>query len=197
LLFIDKLTNRAAAIDGLHKTAQAPEIGVAYFYFDYRTQRRQRADDTTRTVLKQLIRQLKELPLDVDKAFNIWDKRGRKDQLTAAEILQLILAVSKEFSKGVFLIIDAFDECLEGEEQQKLIGHFQRLHGSGIRLLVTTRPHLKDDLEKALPTALFLEISADESDVETHLRSKLRPHKLRPKLKDDIVQAIKPAAAGM
>lgn len=95
------------------------------------------------------------------------------------------------------MIIDAFDECLDGEEQEKLIQHLRQIHGFGIRLLVTTRPHMKDDLGKALPTASFLEVSADESDVEMYLRSKLRHHKFRPKLKDDIVQAIKPAAAGM
>jgi hypothetical protein len=148
-------------------------------------------------MLKQLLRQSKELPSEVEKAYTTWDKRGRKDPLTAKDTLQFISVVSKTFSKGIFMIIDAFDECLEGEEQEKLIQHLRQFHEFGIRLLVTTRPHMKDDLGKALPTASFLEVSADESDVEMYLRSKLRHHKFRPKLKDDIVQAIKPAAAGM
>jgi archaellum biogenesis ATPase FlaH len=193
----DCLIISTAVISGLHKTVQAPEVGVAYFYFDYRKQRSQRADDTIRTMLKQLLRQSKELPSEVEKAYTTWDKKGRKESLTSKKILQLISVVSKTFSKGVFIIIDAFNECLEGEEQEKLIQHLRQLHEYGIRLLVTTRPHLKDDLEKVLPTASFLEVSADESDVETYLRSKLRHYKFRPKLKDDIVQAIKPAAAGM
>lgn len=151
-----------------------------------------------RCVLKQLIHQLAELPRDIDDEYDKWDKGGRKNRPDGDVVVKLLISCSKKFSKGVFIILDALDECLERLEEERLLSHLKKFYDARVRLFVTTRPHLLQELElqEVFSNAHTIQISARDDDVESYLRSKLI--KLRSgKLKEEIVEKIKAAADGM
>ena len=111
-------------IQSLHRIAIPAELGVSYFYFDYKNQHLQRAEQVTRCLLKQLLLQLKELPPEVDEAYDLWVKDGQKSKPDGKCLAGLLKACSTKFSKGVFIVLDALDECREYDEQEKLISIF-------------------------------------------------------------------------
>ena len=149
------------------------------------------------SLLKQLLYQLPSIPTAVQKAHDAWDKGGRRKRPGVDAFTEILIACSKEFSKGVFVLLDAFDECLNMDDRIKLVSHLQQLNGSGVKLYITTREQLADDLQRDFPRAYTIEISAQEGDVQLYLETKLSTRNLKPKLKEEIIAKIKEAAKGM
>ena len=83
------------------------------------------------------------------------------------------------------------------DDRIKLVSHLQQLNGSGVKLYITTREQLADDLQRDFPQAYTIEISAQEGDVQLYLETKLSTRNLKPKLKEEIIAKIKEAAKGM
>jgi hypothetical protein len=163
-------------IQSLHRIAISAELGVSYFYFDYKNQHLQRAEQVTRCLLKQLLLQLKELPLEVDEAYDLWIKDGQKSTPDGKCLDGLLKACSTKFSKGVFIVLDALDECREYDEQEKIISYPRDLYHGRIKLFITTRPHVLDDddlhIRERFTGVHDIRISAQDDDVESYLRTK-------------------------
>lgn len=156
-----------------------------------------------RCILKQLLHQLPQLPEEIDKEYESWDKGGRKSKPDGDKFVIMTISCAKKFKKGTFVIVDALDECLERLEEDKVIGYLKSLYAAGIRLFITTRPHILDelDLRAVFGKAKIVEISAKDDDVETYLRKRLSQERwtkgIPGKLKQEIVEKIKTAAVGM
>ena len=148
------------------------------------------------SLLKQLVYQFMKIPSSLQSAYDKWDNNQRKRRPEENEFANIFTECTKEFStvyrSPVFVLLDAYDECLE-VERVKLISHLKNFYKSGVRLYITTRTQFRGELQNSFAGAKILEIKANEIDVEIYLRDQLSTRKknLEPKLKEMIIKTIK------
>ena len=147
-------------------------VGVVFYYFDYNI-KDQTAEYVVKCLLKQLVYQLGPLPPKLESAYDNWIKDSAKPPHDLFS--DLLVACSKQFST-VFIVLDAFDECLE-DERLEVVKHLEQFSKSGFRQFLTTRPHVRalDKVKKALKAtdSDILEIEANKEDVEKYITRKL------------------------
>jgi hypothetical protein len=170
-------------------------IQVVYFYYQFQDALKQSAEEVLACLLKQLLEPLKQLPSCLESQYQVFTNSSEppaRPDLTA--LIELFLQSSKHFDR-VFVMIDAFDECGQvGRQPEKIVLALQSLSNSGIKIFITTQPHLLGDLRSDSST--ILEIRADETDIERYIRSNL-PSRVSKELEDDIVSTICVKSDGM
>lgn len=171
-----------------------PRIAVIHFYFDYNDEKNQKAGDLIRSLLKQMVYQLDSVPDDVVTAYRRASEKGREPNRRS--FIELISTCARKFSK-IFILIDAYDECVEGE--RGLLTEFFDLLEGGVNLFtyITTRVHLRNDLKDKFQRAIELEIRASDEDVTKYLTERLAEKHLNLDLKKKIVGMISDRAEGM
>jgi hypothetical protein len=93
-------------------------------------------------------------------------------------------------------VLDAFDECAE-QERDIVVTYLQHFINSGMKLYVTTRPHLRGYLTESFGTsAKLIEIKADPTDVEKFVTESLTGRRINQALKEGILTVIREADAG-
>lgn len=118
------------------------------------------------------------------------------------QLLSALIAVA-ESSPESFIILDALDECQDGElarilDEIRIL--INRCEKSVVKIFATSRPHLgqiyrlpNDD---RLSVTTF-EIIADPADVETYLTKRLDLVSLAPQLKATILEKMTTKADGV
>lgn len=137
-------------VDHLSKTQTHAKTALAYFYFDYRQQESQIAGFFVTNILRQLVAQLGHLPdclLDLYERFKL--KEARFLELEVSNALREIL---KLFER-CFVIIDAFDECVDGDCRKNILHILDVLDSERLQTFVTTRPH-PAEIKNRFQTAL-------------------------------------------
>lgn len=125
-------------IDHLQENASIKRYGVAYIYFDFTDQVRQKLISILANLLKQLASQIQELPLELK---DLYDRLKPANETPKLEDLQsALLAISKAFGR-VFLIFDALDECNKDTQRKELLPLFLKPSqpGTGISIFLTPR----------------------------------------------------------
>src|SRR5205085_10842297 len=120
---------------------------------------------------------------------------------TLGEWSKLLQSEVHRFSK-VFIVIDALDECFEGDGSRwSFLAEIQKLHPS-IHLLVTSR-HIST-IEHEFEKAACMEIHASDEDVRRYVEGRIeqerqlsRHVKADPALQETIINAIVEKAKGM
>ncbi|KAI9039824.1 ankyrin repeat domain-containing protein [Aspergillus affinis] len=127
----------AIVIENLLKEfEQDSSVGVAYFYFSFRQQERQKIDDLLLSIAKQLLRKSPQLPKEI--SFNLFWK--------------------------FFLVIDALDEC-SFPVRPELLSEVSKIQfEKDLRVLATSRPI--GDIIAGLNHDNTLTIHATDEDVE-------------------------------
>ena len=140
-------------------------------YCDYRDQASQSAYDIVASLMRQLAEYTTNLPDQVTDLYEKFGNQGRSTQLRDLE--EAFLSTSADF-RQVFVIIDALDECNDGNNRRTLLKFLAALqHHSSIRLLVTSRPHLQD-MRSVLGTACQICIEAKDADLRAYLTEELK-----------------------
>jgi hypothetical protein len=153
----------------------------------------QTADQVLACILRQLV-QYKALPRELDEAYDKWIRQGQRNRPDGQFFAGLVTQCSKEF-KACFVVLDAFDECGE-EERDTLVIYLQQFLVSGVRVYVTTRPHLRDPLVEFFGRSSLLEITADAADIEVFVKESLKGKRVSDSvLKEDILNVIRQADA--
>ncbi|KAF9771951.1 hypothetical protein IL306_010380 [Fusarium sp. DS 682] len=174
------------------------EIGIAYIYCNFRRQHEQKIDGLLASVLKQLTQCRSSLP---DSVKNLYDRHKTKRMRPSLdEILGLLQSVAAMHS-GVFIIVDALDECLasDGCRTRFLSELFNLQTRHGINIFATSRfiPEIMDRFE----TSLSIEIRASPDDVARYLEGHMgqRPSFVRQdrQLQEEITTGISEAIDGM
>lgn len=168
-------------------------IGLAYFYFDYRDQEGQIPSTVVAGFLKQLLCCLETCPPEVEKAYTTFSRRGSDPDYKT--LLDLLLSVSHQFT-AVYILIDAFDE-VDLEQQETFLSLIQRMSQNSIKTLVTCRPHL--EICREFETiGLCVWISAHDTDIKEYLSVRLNKRKhLASCLKEKIIERLRAGADGM
>jgi hypothetical protein len=174
------------------------EVGLAQVYFNYKQVAAQHSahamQQTTDNVIACILRQLlqhKALPQELDEAYNKWIERGQRNRPDGDFFTDLVMQCSgsKQFS-AVFIVLDAFDECGD-EERDTLVNYLQQFQKAGFKIYITSRQHLRDGLVESFGMAGgTIEIKADPTDVEKHVKESLKNRLISNTLKDDILKVI-------
>lgn len=120
------------------------------------------------------------IPNSIQEAYHRVLTSGLVAEPGLAEFLELLKQCFAKFSK-VFVLLDAFDECAEGE-RAGIMRALRNLPESKLRLFITCRtpvhdyPHISHDraLKEWLTKAVVKQIMASKEDVEIFLRERIR-----------------------
>jgi Cdc6-like AAA superfamily ATPase len=172
-------------------------VAVACIYCNYKEQQKQTVSQLISSVLRQLVLR-RSAPSDNVKKFYKEFHDDLQSSPTTTEVVKVLQAEITTYSR-VYIITDALDECLEGN-QRELVKTLQRL--TDANLMFTSRP-------LALIGEIFegkarLDISANTDDVGKYVNGRIsednrlsRHVKKEPALRADIINKIIKNVSGM
>jgi hypothetical protein len=168
-------------------------IKVVYLYFDYQNHINQTVERVMSCLLYQIACSLPKLPSSLKESHQKSISGGSNPNLL--ELIELFKVCAKEYP-SVLVVLDAFDEC-DLRQQGRMVSIIHQLCSVGIRVFITTRPHILPDLEQ-FKDAKLMEIKANEDDIENYLTRELQN---RPRLSDsfkrEVIKKIKSKARAM
>jgi hypothetical protein len=177
-----------------------PGAGIAYLYCDYRHIDNQTVEQLIANLVKQLFRNKFPPPPAVMDAYNRHGKKHRS-QPSLSDVEDMFHAVTALYKDGVFVIVDALDECqMSNNVRSKFIKTLLQLQsrGTNVNLLATSRP--EPDIMEAFSGYSYLEIIAQKDDIERYIRNRMSDWHVvsnYPDLRDEVVSCIISVADGM
>jgi hypothetical protein len=184
-------------VDYLQKVFGQNNVAIAYIYCNYKEHIRQTVSELIASLLKQLVQ---GSPATSDSAKSLYQRHTPQNtRPTIAELIKTLQSEIRTYSK-VFIIVDALDECLEGNG-----GHLIRVLQSltdAVNLMVTARP--LPLIEQQFLNAIRLDIRANDNDVRQYVEDRI-PREPRlvqligtdQALQDSIVNKIVEKVGGM
>ena len=124
-------------------------------------------------LVKQLFRNKFPPPPAVTDAYNRHEKH--RSQPSLSDLEEMFHAIAPLYKDGVFVIVDALDECqMNDSVRSKFIETLLRLQsrGANVNLLATSRP-VPDILEAFDGHSTRLEIVAQRDDIERYIRNRM------------------------
>ncbi|RPB22624.1 hypothetical protein L211DRAFT_869126 [Terfezia boudieri ATCC MYA-4762] len=185
----------SAVIDDLYSQFHKvhPNIGIACLYDDYKDQKNQTLVHILGCFLRQFLTTArKPIPDAVIGRLN--DIRHRGGKAGAEDILGLLNIWLPQLERA-FICIDAVDE-LEPKVQQQLLDILKELGINNIRLFLTGRSHIENEVQKRLRVVqqYKIVISASRQDIQDYLEQQIKddlnPDAMDEALAADIVDAI-------
>jgi len=157
-------------IDSLCDRAQEDNIAVIGLYCDFPSQQEQTTTNIIGALLKQLVGRggiPDHLRAAFEKAKMEFGGRGpRLADLTLVGMLKIVIASLPQ----VFLCLDALDECLPKRVREVLELLRDILWESlGMRIFLTGRPHVKEDVQRYFPKAVVIPISPNPNDIQNYV----------------------------
>jgi hypothetical protein len=159
----------------------------------------QKAVDLIASLLQQLVQRGLVISDDIVSLYRHHSKKQTRPTLD--ELSKLLQSEVRRLS-DVFIVIDALDECLEGNHTgESFLAEIQKLQPT-IHLLITSR-HIST-IEREFEKAARVEIRASHEDVRRYLEGRIeskgrlaRLVKADPTLQATIVNTIAEKAEGM
>jgi len=145
-------------------------------------------------LLKQVVRGLEEIPVEISQAYQDQKKAigGRAPRLP--DIVKMLQTTTSK--ERTFICIDALDECVP-EHRAKLLSSLSQIlqESPGTRIFVTGRPHIGPEIGRRLGGRVTsLSISPKRVDIITYLHSKIEedttPDAMDSRLEADILRKI-------
>ncbi|KAH7061025.1 ankyrin repeat domain-containing protein [Paraphoma chrysanthemicola] len=185
----------AIAVDHLLKTTQSSSVGVAYVYCNYNAQEEQDTTNLLAAILKQLVQARLSLMEPVEQLHK--QHAMRRTRPSVDEIFAVLQSVLAKFS-AVYVIVDALDECRDGDGTRRLfLAKLRDLQAkTDLRLMITSRfiPGVVDEFK----TALRLDVQASDEDVKRFVAGQIyrlpkriqRDTALQEIMQEKIVEAV-------
>ncbi|KAK4653514.1 hypothetical protein QC762_0084380 [Podospora pseudocomata] len=175
-----------------------PKIGIAYIYFNFQRQDKQKIDDLLASVLKQIAESQPSVPGSVKDLFD--KHKAKRTRPLLDETLRVLQSVAATCSR-VFIVVDALDECQTSESCRKRflseLFNLQKMHG--INIFATSRS--VTEIVDRFKTSISLEIRASTADVALYLEGHISqlPSFVQQdrRLREEITAGISEAVDGM
>lgn len=189
LLNSSLVIDRAMTID--------PGFIIAYYYINYKYEGFHDIEAIVGCLMSQLLLQIPSLWSALDLLYQRCESDRRKPLFE--ELINPLLNL--EDRSKIIVVIDALDE-ISDVTRATMLRLLKQLSEADISLFLTSRPI---DLKDLRSRARILEVSAQERDLETYARSKLRTNEnvqdvvgdLADAIIDQIVNPMVSHAAGM
>ena len=186
-------------IDYLQRNLRDHDVGIAYLYCNFRRVDDQTVEQLIANLVKQLLRNKFPSPSAVMDVYAQHKKYILQPSLSDLE--EMFHAVAALYNDGVFVIVNALDECqMSDNVRSKFIEALLRLQSreSNVNLLATSRP--VPDIVEAFYGHSCLEIVAQNNDIEWYMRNQMSNWRViskYPDLQDEIISCIVSVADGM
>ncbi|KAF2732165.1 hypothetical protein EJ04DRAFT_343492 [Polyplosphaeria fusca] len=185
----------AIAVEHLLKSTTSSSVGVAYLFFNYKSQEGQDVTNLLATILKQLVQSQPSLMEPVKRLHK--EHANKRTKPSTDEIFASLKSTVLGFST-VHIVVDALDECRNDDgTRRQFLAHMQTLQNKAdVRLLATSR-FLPDIVDK-FKTAMRLEIRASDEDVRRFVAGQVhrlpnciqRKQELQILVQDKIVESV-------
>lgn len=154
-------------------------------YCDYRDQHNQSISNIIGSFAKQLVSQARSIPVAVWEIYN--EKAGQHEMINL-ESAEAIFEHTIQCFDHVYICIDALDEC-QPEPRRQLLYFLKRLTGTTLRLFMTGRPSVEDEIISTLRDIAIsrIPIVAKEEDIRLCLSEKF-DHDPYPEAMDDLLK---------
>lgn len=158
-------------IDQLKSSYNNPNYPLAFVYFDYRDQNDQSPTQILASILKQVINAIPTIPGPI---MDFYDKsKGSEHQISHQDLEKLIILVVESI-RGMYLVIDALDECDEQKYRKVFLQILKRFKSNNqIRLFITSRSY-PEDIRTILGDDPKIEIKAHDTDLQLYLQHELQ-----------------------
>ncbi|KAI9873035.1 MAG: hypothetical protein M1830_000904 [Pleopsidium flavum] len=146
-------------------TAALSGVAIAYFYFDFNDQDKQRIKEFLCSIIAQLSQSNARA---AERVQGLYGRCQNGGQQPSVDSLQVCLREILEESPRTFLVLDALDECTQREE---LLDLTKEIHGwklSNLNVLATSRREL--ELEEVLSPLSTCMISIQSASVDRDIR---------------------------
>ena len=185
---------RSTAVDILRHHPSQENVVVAYFYFHYQDHPKQTAIQVLRTLLKQVVSTLDNVPSGLRELYENCTSRSINPDLPA--IVEQFLACCRDFGR-VCVMLDGLDECDDSQQPHLVSIIRELLTQPSLRVMLTCRLYLPV-VESLSRTGLCINIVAEDADIRTYLSSRLETVEfLSQELKRQVVDVIAQGAEGM
>jgi len=146
---------------------------VACFYYDFASREAQSPTNMLGSLLKQLLRGLGTIPVEIVQKFRDQKKAIGGRRLQLRDIVKMCAAVTS--LQRTFICVDALDECVPSHRLEVLGALGQILRGSpNTRIFMTGRSHIRGSVESELGgRTTNVPIVSREDDIVTYLRARL------------------------
>jgi predicted ATPase len=169
-------------------------IGIAYIYYNFRSQNKQKPANLFASLLRQLVQRQSSVPESVK---SLYECHRNKPGPPPNDILRVLHAVVADYSR-TFIFVDALDEyqVSDGGRMRLLSEIFNLQAKTNISFFATSR--FMPEIMNAFKGTILLEISASGRDVKTYLEGHMlqlpscvmRSPALQEKIKAEIIKAV-------
>ena len=152
-------------------------------------------------LLKQVVAGQADIPGEIKYHFKESRKLGGQG-LHLVDMMNLLINASRSFER-VFICIDAVDELLAQDRPHFIRALRHIIDGApNTRLLLTSRPHVRVELNKHLADrAYIIQIEADQGDITRYVQLKIdddpRPGLMSDDLRKGIMKTMLEKTSGM
>ena len=174
-------------IDSLCDQVVGKDIAVVGLYCDFLTQQEQSTTNMLGATLKQLASR-GGIPEHIQEAFRKSEKEFGGRRLRLLDVVEILKKTIASLQR-IFICIDALDE-LAPKHRRELLGSLQEIARASpnIRILLTGRPHIDDEIVEFFSKAVGIPISPTRNDIMSYLDMRLK-HDTTPKAMDDELRA--------
>jgi len=180
-------------IDSLCDQPGEENVAVAAFYCDFVSQQEQTIANIMGAIVKQLVGR-GGIAEDLREVFHKAKKEvgGRGPRLGD---LMGILRTTVAALPGVYICIDALDECLPKCLPELLESLRDIVRESPCtRIFLTGRPHIREDIQRYFPKAVVIPISPNTDDIRNYVEMRLdrdaEPEAMTKDLRANIVRVV-------
>ena len=183
--------------------ANRSDEGLAFFYCNRNEAKLQEPINVLRSFLRQLsTSQAHESYMRKDIRNFYVERRGKGSEPTIKDCKTRILEALNLYPRTT-LILDAFDECDKYKRRELLeaFDYFIENAKSPVKIFISSRPD--KDLRERFEGKANISINASDNQqditkfVESEIKKHLRWDKLKPELKEEIVETIQAGSKGM
>ena len=187
------MDNSSLVIDSLCDQAGGKDIAVVGLYCNFLAQQEQPTTNMLGAILKQLINR-SGIPEYVREAFRKAKKELGGRGLRVPDMVEILKKTIKSLPR-VFICVDALDESAAKHRREFLESLREIVRMSpNIRLFLTGRPHIDDEILKRFSGALRIPLSPTHADIKSYLEMRLDgdtdPKAMDDELRADIMRII-------
>jgi hypothetical protein len=184
---------RSLVIDHLEELGiKEQNHGIAYIYFDYKSQESQNDRSIAASLLRQLVAQLPEVDEQLEKSYDRLHCRSRV--LETKALVQFLTSATKSFHRS-FIVLDALDECGDIQRPQ-IVSLIRKLSEAPFSIFATSRDY-HESVQGLFESAPTVEIQAHDDDIRNFINIKLKEDgKTKEDLRELILSSLLKKAEG-
>jgi len=172
---------------------------MAYFYCDYKDQKKQDPSTIIRSLIRQFARQNDTCFEKLEEFYEAHTSEEKESIPTQSDLIALLHSTTEDL-KDAIIMIDALDECLDDRAMvTKLLRDLNVPGTTRIKTLFTSRDEA--DIKAQLDGYTTVSMAENSSDIARYVDSELKikdwAKELSTKEKDAIKEALIEPAAGM